>query len=278
DDARKIDKSINLNDVKQFFNENVEKKTNLKGYNSFIAPHPYYEYQMDLFFIPNDEFLENQNFRVGMLMIDVFTKYMWVVPLKSKSEGDIASGLIECMHKMGKKPKILFTDDETALSSDSIQKYLKEQGIKHLITRTSAWFAERGIKTIKSMLYKRVESSKKKNIQWNDLIFEILLTYNNKLKNTTTKLTPSDARKPEHEFDVRINLLLNKKHTRLYPELNTNDKVKIYRKKRTGEKERTSKWSDNSYEIEKVGKSLGQTYYKLKGVDRQYLRHELFKV
>ena len=53
DDARKIDKSINISDVKQFFNNNVEKKTNLKGYNSFIAPHPYYEYQADLFFIPN---------------------------------------------------------------------------------------------------------------------------------------------------------------------------------------------------------------------------------
>ena len=170
DDARKIDKSININDVKQFFNANVEKKTNLKGYNSFVAPNPYYEYQMDLFFIPNDEFLENQNFRVGMLMIDVFTKYMWIVPLKSKSEGDIASGIIECFHKMGKKPKILYTDDETALSADAIQKYLKEQGIKHIISRTSAWFAERAIRTFKDMLYKRVQQSKKKNVQWNDFI------------------------------------------------------------------------------------------------------------
>jgi CheY-like chemotaxis protein len=31
DDARKTDKSININDVKQFFYTNVEKKTNLQG-------------------------------------------------------------------------------------------------------------------------------------------------------------------------------------------------------------------------------------------------------
>ena len=278
DDARKIDKSINLNDVRQFFNNNVEKKTNLKGYNSFIAPHPYYEYQADLFFIPNDEFLENQKFKVGMIMIDIFTKYIAVVPIMSKSEGDVAAGLIECLHKMGKKPKLLYTDDEKSLSSDAIQKYLEDENIKHIIGRTSSWFAERGIRTFKDMLYKRVENSKNKNLQWNDLIFEILLTYNNKLKHSITKFTPSEARKPENEFDVKMNLLLKKRHTRIYPELNTNDKVKIYRKKRTGEKERTSHWSDNSYEIEKIGKSLGQNYYKLKGLDRQYLRHEILKI
>ena len=43
DDARKVDKSISINDVKQFFNNNVEKKSNLKGFNSFVAPHPHYE-------------------------------------------------------------------------------------------------------------------------------------------------------------------------------------------------------------------------------------------
>ena len=128
------------------------------------------------------------------------------------------------------------------------------------------------------MLYKRVEHSKKKNIKWTDFIYEILLTYNNKLRNATTNFTPSDARKNQNEFDVRINLLLHKRHTRIYPELNTNDKVKIYRKKRTGEKERTSHWSDNTYEIENMGKSFGQTYYKLKNIDRQYLRHELLKL
>ena len=51
----------------------MEKKTQLKGYNSFVAPYPYYEFQFDLFFI-ND--LENQKIRVGTLMIDIFTKYM----------------------------------------------------------------------------------------------------------------------------------------------------------------------------------------------------------
>lgn len=45
EDARENDKTITLDQVKQWFKENVEKKTQLNGFNSFVAPYPYYEYQ-----------------------------------------------------------------------------------------------------------------------------------------------------------------------------------------------------------------------------------------
>ena len=167
DDAKKIDKTITLNDIKEFFSKNVEKKTQLKGMNSFIAPHPYYEYQLDLFFI-ND--LENQKLKIGMVMIDIFTKYASVVPIASKGEGDVAAGVLECMEKMGHKPEIIYSDDETSLSTAAMQKYFKDNNISHVITRSHAWFAERFIRTFKDMLYKRVEASKDENIQWTNLI------------------------------------------------------------------------------------------------------------
>ena len=49
-----------------------------------------------LFFI-ND--LEKQKYRVGLLMIDMFTKYMVVVPISSKGEGEISAGMIEAFKK-----------------------------------------------------------------------------------------------------------------------------------------------------------------------------------
>ena len=128
------------------------------------------------------------------------------------------------------------------------------------------------------MLYKRVEHNKDKNLQWNNLIYEVLLTYNKLMKNTITKHTPTEARKSDNEFNVRINLLLNKQHTRIYPILNEGDKVRILRKKKPGEKERHTIWSENSYEIEKITKSLNITYFKLIGLERLYLRNELLKV
>ena len=47
---------------------------------------------------------------------------MHVVAIKGKKEEDLASGMIECLNEMGKKPKIIYTDDEGAMNKEAIQK------------------------------------------------------------------------------------------------------------------------------------------------------------
>ena len=42
-----------------------------------------FEYQVDLFFISKND-LENQKFRIGLGLIDIFGKYAAVIPIKSK--------------------------------------------------------------------------------------------------------------------------------------------------------------------------------------------------
>ena len=36
-------------------------------------------------------------------MIDAFEKFVHLVPIKSKQEGDVANGMIACLNKMGEK-------------------------------------------------------------------------------------------------------------------------------------------------------------------------------
>ena len=278
DEARKKDKSVTIDDINEFFKKNVEQKRRPVGTNSFVAPHSAYEYQIDLFFI-ND--MENQKFRVGMLTIDVFDKFMHVVPIKGKTEEDLASGIIECIHKMGKKPKIVYTDDEGALSKESIQTYFKEQNIEHHITRAHPNFSERAIRTFKDLLYRRVEADEKKgkeNIQWIDYIHEILLTYNNVMKHSAIEMTPKEARKPSNELKVKLNLASKARKNRMYPELEKGDEVKIFKKRKPNEKERVGNWSKNIYTIERIDEKLGQKYYFVNGMERAYLRFELLKV
>ena len=278
-DAKKKDASITKEDVEEFFKKNVEEKRRPRGENSFIPKQAMWEFQFDLFFI-ND--IPDQKFRVGAITIDVFSKFMVIVPIKSKNEGDVASALIEGFNKMGGKPKLLYTDDETALSTKSIQDYLKEHNIEHHRTRGHAQFSERGIRTFKDALYKRVEADEKKgktNIQWTDYILEILLTYNNKNVHSTTKFTPSEAKKPKNEFEVRLNISLQAKRNRTYPEIEVGDSVKIMRKKGISEKERTSHWLKTPQTVKRIDKKLGQNYYFLENENkRSYLRHELLKV
>ena len=277
-EAREKDKSVTMGDINTWFRANVEQKRKPVGQNRFIAPHSAFEYQMDLFFIKD---IPKQKSTVGMLMTDAFDKFMHVVPIQGKQEEDLASGMIECLHKMGKKPEIIYTDDETALSTDAIQKHLKDENIEHHRTRGHPNFSERAIRTFKDMLYRRVEADEKKgkqNIQWPDYILEILLTYNNQMKHSATGFTPKEARKPSNQFKVKLNLTMKGKKNRVYPDLDVGDEVKIFRKRKPNEKERVSNWSQNIYTIENIENKLGQNYYRVEGNTRQYLRFELIKV
>ena len=87
----------------------VEKTTNLNGQNSFIAPGPIHEYQIDLLFI---KYMEDQEYEGGMMCIDVFAKYVVFVPPAGKTEGDLFHGILECVAKMGHRPKVLYVDAE----------------------------------------------------------------------------------------------------------------------------------------------------------------------
>ena len=174
--ARKRDKTITKDDVDNFMLKNTEQKRQLRGFNSFIAPRPKYEYQIDLFFI-ND--LGEQTIDKGMVLIDIFTKQAVVYPLAGKSLVPVLSGLLEGMVALGGRPEIIYSDHEGALGSKEMAAWIKEQKLTHHITRNHAHFAERFIRTFKFALYKRIDEGVIDDPQWTDYIYEIMLTYNN---------------------------------------------------------------------------------------------------
>ena len=89
--AHEKDKSITLKTIKDWYDKNVEQKTKYVGENSFVAKAPFEEFQIDLFFIGD---LIEQKMKVGMLMIDIFTKYMTVIPMPYKNEEEVGVALL----------------------------------------------------------------------------------------------------------------------------------------------------------------------------------------
>ena len=270
-----------MSDVERFFKENVEVKRKPRGTNSFVAPSNNHTYQMELFFMGQYDFDNEQTYRGGIIMIDVLSKYAVVVPIGGRTPFAIIEATKEALKKMGKKPKILYTDDERGIASQEFNDFIEDEGIELYRTRGHAAFAERAVRTFKGMLFKRVEADEKKgkkNIQWVDYIFEITMTYNNKNIHSAINMTPNQARKKENEFKAMISVALRAKKERNYHELNVGDKVKILRKKAITEKETSSNFLKGEYTVEKISKKLGQNYYTLQGFNRPLLRHELLKV
>jgi len=274
-DAQKKDPSIKYADVKHWFETSFTRKTNLRGYNSYIADYPHHEYQMDLMLI-ND--LENQDYTIGLLMIDIFAKYMTVVPLKNKIADHVLEGIKKAIDNMGKLPEMLYADDEGSFHSKQAEEYYKDNHIKHLITRGHATYAERAIRTIKDMIYKRIAKSPESKWHTPEILSNALVAYNYKMKNTTTNMTPVEAKKPDNIFEVKSNLEMHRVKKRKYPEVEEGDEVRVYTKKKNFQKERVPIWSENKYKVSKIDVSHGQRFYFLEGRERPLMRHEILLI
>ena len=63
------------------------------------AQNPYEEYQIDLFFMPESD---GEEYRQALIMIDIFSKFMTVVPLKEKQAVPVLEAIKEGISNMGR--------------------------------------------------------------------------------------------------------------------------------------------------------------------------------
>ena len=260
-------------------NNRLVKKTKPRGSNSSIAQEPHQEYQCDLLFWPKPRSSELQRTRAtwrgeqkiwskhtnAIIIVDIFTKFTQVVPLKSKSIPDVIEGMKQCLKLMRKPPKSMYMDSEGAFVSKEMKEYFESIHIEYFFTLGHAPVAERQIRTVKELLYRRIEHNGR---DWVDVIFEVLQTYNHKMVHTVTKFTPAEAMKPGNLAQVKFNLELKAKNQRTYPDLKVGDYVKIFHKKDKLDKERHSNWMPNKEKIKEIKESMGQTFYVIDNIRR----------
>ena len=270
EEAREKDNSITLKNVRDWFTQNVERKKQLKGYNSFINDGAREEYQVDLAF-----FKAKEEIQIGLVMIDIFSKYAIVIPIASKETPDVLAGMMEGFQKMGGKPKFIYSDNEGALGSNLFDEFCEEHKLKLITTRTHAWVAERFIRTLKNGINNRIEGSDK---TWKDVLYEVLLTYNNKDVHNSTGLTPAEAKLDKNRLQTKMNLELHRISKRKYPNVEVGDKVKLYKKKGRFDKENVSVWLPQTHDVALITESMGQKYYHITGHKKPFVRHEILKI
>ena len=98
----KVD-TVTQKDVKDWFDRNVEKKTKMRGWNSYIAPGICDEFEMDVFEMPKD-YPGVEVFPMGLLAIDIFSKYMSIIPLEDKTGASLKPAIEETFKKLVVSP------------------------------------------------------------------------------------------------------------------------------------------------------------------------------
>ena len=218
--------------------------------------------------------LINQPFKVGLLVVDIFTKFTTIAPIKTRDSIDVMSGMLKCFSQMGGPPTTMYTDSESSFIGKDMEQLFTKHKIRHITTLSHAPVAERQIRTIKGMLYPRIEHTGE---TWDKLIRQVLTTFNYKQIHSITGMTPDEARDPKNGMTVKFKLEIHAKHKRKYPTISIGDEVKIYKKKTILDKERKPIWTKENYTVKEIETEMNQKFYKLSN-GNSYLRHALLKV
>ena len=72
----------------------------------------------------------NEGFRFLLCVIDIFSKYAWVVPLKDKKGVSIADAFQKTLDDSDGKPNKIWGDKGSKLYNNSFKKWVKDKDIE----------------------------------------------------------------------------------------------------------------------------------------------------
>lgn len=212
----------------------------------------------------------NKGYKWIMNCVDVYSRKLVSVPMKSKELKDVYPAYEKCMRVFG-TPKNLNTDLEPAVMSNKFQTMLREKNITHYandpeLKRNNA-IVERMNRTVREKLAKYFYSRDTK--EWVDVIDDIVENINNSV-NRNIKTTPDDIWENKSKPAMR--------KYRYVSEIKVGDYVRVLKKYDIFAKKTELKdWSKNVYlVVERMGNRF--KVKNDKGNEVEKMGYELQKV
>ncbi|XP_053374868.1 uncharacterized protein LOC128547146 [Mercenaria mercenaria] len=96
----------------------------------------------------------NKGYKYILLVIDTFSKYVWLKPLKQKTGNDVTEAFKDIFTHSGRMPKRLITDKGQKFRAKSVQDLMKKYNVLYSPTQneTKASTSERAVFSIKSKI------------------------------------------------------------------------------------------------------------------------------
>ena len=194
----------------------------------------------------------NKGFRFLLCVIDIYSKYAWVVPLKDKKGVSIVNASQSILNKSNRRPNKIWVDKGSEFYNRSMKSWLEKNDIEMYSVHNEgkSVAAERFIRTIKSKIYKHMTSISK-NV-YIDQLDDIVNEYNN-TKLRTTKMKPIDVKDNTHiDFGKEVN--------DNDPKFKVGDHVRISKYKNIFAKGYTAKLSEEVFVIKRIKNRVPWTY------------------
>ena len=194
----------------------------------------------------------NKGFRFLLCVIDIFSKYAWVVPLKDKKGASIVNAFQKILEQSARKPHKIWVDKGSEFYNSYFKKWLKDNNIEMHSTNNEgkSVVAERFIRTLKNKIYKYMTSILKS--VYIDKLDDIVNEYNN-THHRTIKMKPIDVKDNTYiDFGKEVN--------DNEPKFKVSDHVRVSKYKNIFAKGYTPNRSEKFFVIKEIKNTVPWTY------------------
>lgn len=222
---------------------------------------------------------DNREHPYILAVIDVFSKYAWAIPLKSKNARDVCKAFATVVQTDGRVPNNLQTDMGKEFYNKDFQEYLKKRNVNHYSTFSmmKASVVERFNRTLKNNMWKYF--SLNGSYRWIDVLPTLIDEYNRR-KHRTINMRPIDVtRKNAKRLLSTVYSNVKIAGPAKYV---VGDYVRVSKFKTVFDKGYTPNWSTEIFKIEAVKKTNPVTYLLVdshnKSIQGGFYEYELHTV
>ena len=212
---------------------------------------------------------DNEGVNFLLLVIDIFSKYGWIEPLKNKKGKTVANALKTIFKE--RKPEKLWTDKGREIYNKDVKELIELYSTEN---EEKSSIVERWIRTMKEKIWKYFTDNNTYNYM--DVLPDLVKDYNNTV-HLSTKLTPIDASKKKNELTVWRNLYPDRyKINDITPKFSVGDRVRITKKKKDFEKRYTTRWTEEIFTIKEI-QNTDPITYKLEDLEGEEIKGTFYE-
>ena len=182
----------------------------------------------------------------------MFSRYAFVIPLKSKAGSAVVDAFEEILNKTGRKPNKIWVDQGREFYNKDMKRWLVDKGIDMFSTcnEDKSVIAERFITTLKNKLYKHMTAVS--SDVYYDVLDDIVDKYNNTYHNSINK-KPVDI--TINDYEGYVYEFYEKK-----PFFKVGDKVRISKHKDIFAKGYTPNWTKEVFIVRNIKGTMPRTF------------------
>jgi hypothetical protein len=192
----------------------------------------------------------NHGFKYLLVVVDVFSKYGWLRPLKNKTAKAVNEAFESIFDADGRKPRNIQCDKGREFVSTASASFFKKHDINFYTTRnpdTKAAVVERFLKTVKTRLWRYF--THRNTYRYVDVIQDLARAYNRTV-HSSIKMAPADV-SDKNVLQVWKNLY-SKVESYITPRLKVGDTVRIAKEKKHFAKGYENNWTTEIFKVLRV--------------------------